>query len=139
MVEDRTAYGALLLPRTGPAILLVANGGGHAVATMLMQLGQQAAGARGTTLITVDLAPTSPNDPNADLVIGSPNSGRGKCGHTAGNQKTAAIGRKGHESPGDKVPTSLPADRGDCITDAGVPGGVSWIEHGVPFYSLFRC
>jgi hypothetical protein len=67
MVEDRTAYGALLLPRTGPAILLVANGGGHAVATMLMQLGQQAAGARGTTLTTVDLAPTSPNDPNGTV------------------------------------------------------------------------
>jgi hypothetical protein len=67
MVEDRTAYGALLLPRTGPAILLVANGGGHAVATMLMQLGQQVGGARGTTLITVDLAPTSPNDPNGTV------------------------------------------------------------------------
>jgi hypothetical protein len=66
-VEDRTAYGALLLRRTGPAILLVANGGGHAVATMLMQLGQQAAGARGTTLITVDLAPTSTNDPNGTV------------------------------------------------------------------------
>ena len=67
MVEDRTAYGALLLPRTGPVTLLVANGGGHAVATMLMQLGQQAAGARGTTLTTVDLAPTSPNDPNGTV------------------------------------------------------------------------
>jgi hypothetical protein len=67
MVEDRTAYGALLLPRTGPAILLVANGGGHAVATMLMQLGQQVGGARGTTLITVDLAPTSPNDPSGTV------------------------------------------------------------------------
>jgi hypothetical protein len=67
MVEDRTAYGALLLPRTGPATLLVANGGGHAVATMLMQLGQQAARARGTTLTTVDLAPTSPNDPNGTV------------------------------------------------------------------------
>ena len=67
MVEDRTAYGALLLPRTGPATLLVANGGGHAVATMLMQLGQQVARARGTTLTTVDLAPTSPNDPNGTV------------------------------------------------------------------------
>jgi hypothetical protein len=67
MVEDRTAYGALLLPLTGPATLLVANGGGHAVATTLMQLGQQAAGARGTTLTTVDLAPTSPNDPNGTV------------------------------------------------------------------------
>jgi hypothetical protein len=67
MVEDRTAYGALLLPRTGPATLLVANGGGHAVATTLMQLGQQAARARGTTLTTVDLAPTSPNDPNGTV------------------------------------------------------------------------
>jgi hypothetical protein len=28
MVEDRTADGALLLPRTGPATLLVASGGG---------------------------------------------------------------------------------------------------------------
>jgi hypothetical protein len=67
MVEDRTAYGALLLPPTGPATLLVANGGGHAVATVLMQLGQQAAYARGTTLTTVDLAPTSPNDPNGTV------------------------------------------------------------------------
>ena len=67
MVEDRTAYGALLLPPTGPATLLVANGGGHAVATTLMQLGQQAAHARGTTLTTVDLAPTSPNDPNGTV------------------------------------------------------------------------
>jgi hypothetical protein len=67
MVEDRTTYGALLLPRTGPATLLVANGGGHAVVTTLMQLGQQAAGARGTTLITVDLAPTSTNDPNGTV------------------------------------------------------------------------
>jgi len=69
MVEDRTAYGALLLPQTGPATLLVANGGGHAVATMLMQLGQQAARARGTTLTTVDLAPTSPNDPNGTVEL----------------------------------------------------------------------
>ncbi len=67
MVEDRTVYGALLLPRTGPATLLVANGGGHAVATMLMQLGQQAARACGTTLTTVDLAPTSPNDPDGTV------------------------------------------------------------------------
>jgi hypothetical protein len=67
MVGDRTAYGALLLPRAGPAILLVANGGGHAVATILMQLGQQVAGARGTTLITVDVAPTSPNNPNGTV------------------------------------------------------------------------
>ena len=67
MVEDRTVYGALLLPRTGPATLLVANGGGHAVAIMLIQLGQQAARARGTTLITVDLAPTSPNNPNGTV------------------------------------------------------------------------
>ena len=67
MVEDRTAYGALLLPPTGPATLLVANGGGHAVATTLMQLGQQAAGARGARLITVDLAPTSTNDPNGTV------------------------------------------------------------------------
>jgi len=67
MVKDRTAYGALLLPRAGPATLLVANGGGHAVATILMQLGQQVAGARGTTLITVDVAPTSPNDPNGTV------------------------------------------------------------------------
>jgi len=67
MVEDRTADGALLLPRTGPAILLVANGGGHAVATLLMQLGQQAAGTLGTTLRTTDVAPTSPNDPNGTV------------------------------------------------------------------------
>jgi hypothetical protein len=67
MVQDRAAYGALALPRTGPTTLLVANGGGHAVATVLMQLGQQLARARGTTLNTVDVAPTSPNDPNGTV------------------------------------------------------------------------
>jgi hypothetical protein len=67
MVEHRTVYGALLLPRTGPATLLVANGGGHAVETLLVQLGQQEAHAHGTTLNTVDLAPTSPNDPNGTV------------------------------------------------------------------------
>lgn len=67
MVEHRTVYGALLLPRTGPATLLVANGGGHAVETLLVQLGQQEARARGARLITVDLAPTSPNDPNGTV------------------------------------------------------------------------
>ncbi len=45
----------------------MANGGGHAVATTLMQLGQQAARAGGTSLTTVDLAPTSPNDPNGTV------------------------------------------------------------------------
>jgi hypothetical protein len=67
MVHDRTAYGALVLPRTGPATLLVANGGGHAVATMLIQLGQREARARGIALNTVDVAPTSPNDPNGTV------------------------------------------------------------------------
>jgi hypothetical protein len=62
MVVDRSAYGALVLPRTGAATLLVANGGGHAVETVLTQLGQQVARARGTTLSTVDVAPTSPDD-----------------------------------------------------------------------------
>jgi hypothetical protein len=67
MVEDRTAYGALLLPRTGPATLLVANGGGHSVAAVLMQVGQQVATSQGTTLTTVDVAPTSPNDPDGTV------------------------------------------------------------------------
>jgi hypothetical protein len=40
---------------------VVANGGGHAVEAVLVQLGQQAAG---TALNTVDVAPTSPGDPN---------------------------------------------------------------------------
>jgi hypothetical protein len=64
MVEHRTVYGALLLARTGPATLLVANGGGHSVAAVLMQVGQQVATSRRTTLTTVDVAPTSPNDPD---------------------------------------------------------------------------
>ncbi len=64
MVEDRAAYGALVLPRNGPATVLVANGGGHSVEAILVQLGQQLARTRGTTLTTVDVAPTSPNDPN---------------------------------------------------------------------------
>jgi hypothetical protein len=67
MVEDRSAYGALVLPRSGAGTLLVANGGGHAVETLLMQLGQQVARARRTTLSTVDVAPTSPNDPSGTV------------------------------------------------------------------------
>jgi hypothetical protein len=67
MVEDRAAYGALVLPRSGAGILLVANGGGHAVETILVQLGQQVTGAGGTTLRTVNVAPTSPNDPNGTV------------------------------------------------------------------------
>ena len=63
LVEERTVYGALALPRTGPSTLLVANGGGHAVAAFLMEFGQHVARARGTPLLTVDVAPTSPNDP----------------------------------------------------------------------------
>jgi hypothetical protein len=61
MVEDRAVYGGLVVPRTGRATLVVANGGGHAVEAVLVQLGQQAAG---TALNTVDVAPTSPGDPN---------------------------------------------------------------------------
>jgi len=61
MVEDRAAYGGLVLARTGRATLVVANGGGHAVEAVLVQLGQQAAG---TAMNTVDVAPTSPGDPN---------------------------------------------------------------------------
>ena len=64
MVEDRAAYGGLVLPRTGRATLVVANGGGHAVEAVLQQLGQQAAGP---TLSTVDVAPTSPDDPNGSV------------------------------------------------------------------------
>jgi Protein of unknown function (DUF3533) len=67
LVEDSTAYGALVLPRTGSATLLVANGGGHSVETILVQIGQQLARTRGTTLTTVDVAPTSPNDPNGTV------------------------------------------------------------------------
>ena len=67
MVEDRIAYGAFLLPRTGTAIVLVANGGGPSVATILTRLGQQVAQTRGVPLIVTDLAPTSPNDPNGTV------------------------------------------------------------------------
>jgi len=67
MVEDRTAYGALVLPGTGPVTLLVANGGGHSVETVLVQLGQQLAQTHRTTLSTVDVAPTSPSDPNGTV------------------------------------------------------------------------
>ena len=64
MVEDRAVYGGLVLARTGRATLVVANGGGHAVEAVLVQLGQQAAG---TALNTVDVAPTSPGDPNGSV------------------------------------------------------------------------
>jgi hypothetical protein len=78
MVEDRAVYGGLVLTRTGQATLVVANGGGHAVEAVLVQLGQQAAGAAlntractsasgpvlRTLISKVDVAPTSPGDPN---------------------------------------------------------------------------
>ena len=67
MVEDRAAYGALVLPRTGSATLLVANGGGPSVETILMPLGQQLARTHRITLTIVDVAPTSPNDPNGTV------------------------------------------------------------------------
>jgi hypothetical protein len=67
MVEDRSVYGALVLPRTGPATLLVANGGGRSLEPVLMQVGQEVAASRGTTLNMVDVAPTSPNDPNGTV------------------------------------------------------------------------
>lgn len=67
LVEDRAVYGALALPPTGPTTLLVANGGGHAVEVILLQLGQQIAHARGTPLRTQDVAPTSPGDPNGTV------------------------------------------------------------------------
>jgi hypothetical protein len=64
LVKNRDTYGALALPQSRTATLLVAGGGGHAVAALLEQWGQQEAGARGLALHTVDLAPTSPYDPN---------------------------------------------------------------------------
>jgi hypothetical protein len=64
MVEDRAVDGGLVLPRSGRATLVVAGGGGHAVEAALVQLGQRAAG---TTLNTVDVAPTSPFDPNGSV------------------------------------------------------------------------
>lgn len=67
MVEDRAVDGALAIPATGPTTVLVANGGGHAVAVILLQLGQQVARARGTPLKTIDVAPTSQNDPNGTV------------------------------------------------------------------------
>ena len=67
MVEDRAVDGALALPPGGPVTLVVAGGGGHAVEAVLMQLGQQVAQARGTPLNTVDVAPTSPADPNGTV------------------------------------------------------------------------
>jgi hypothetical protein len=48
MVEDRTAYGALLLPRAGAATLLVADGGGPSVATILTKLGSRWHGPTGS-------------------------------------------------------------------------------------------
>jgi hypothetical protein len=64
MVEDRAVYGGLVLPRDGRATLVVASGGGHAVEAVLAQLGQRAAG---TALNTVDVAPTSPADPDGSV------------------------------------------------------------------------
>ena len=64
MVEDRAVYGGLVLPSTGRSTLVVANGGGHAVEAVLVQLGHKVAG---TALTTVDVAPTSPDDPNGSL------------------------------------------------------------------------
>ncbi len=67
MVEDRAVYGALALPPAGPTTLLVANGGGHAVETILLQFGQQVAHARGTPLATADVARTSSQDPSGTV------------------------------------------------------------------------
>jgi hypothetical protein len=67
MVEHRAAYGALVFHAGGPITLLVATGGGHAVADVLTQVAQQQARVHGTTLRTVDVAPTSPNDPNGSV------------------------------------------------------------------------
>jgi hypothetical protein len=67
MVEDRAVYGALALRPAGPTTLLVANGGGHAVETALLQFGQQIAHGRGTQLATVDVAPTSSQDPSGTV------------------------------------------------------------------------
>jgi hypothetical protein len=67
MVEDRTAYGALAVDGTGPVTLLVASGDGRSVEAILTQVGQQVAGARGTTLRSMDIAPTSSDDPNGSV------------------------------------------------------------------------
>jgi hypothetical protein len=67
LVEDRAAYGALLLSPSGPTTVLVANGGGHAIEAILVQLGQRVAQGRGTPLTTVDVAPTTPADPNGSV------------------------------------------------------------------------
>jgi hypothetical protein len=67
MVDDRAAYGALVFPPTGPVTVVVATGGGHAVADLLTKLGQERARLRGTTLRAVDVAPPSRNDPNGSV------------------------------------------------------------------------
>jgi hypothetical protein len=67
LVQDRAVDGALAYAGAGPVTLLVAGGGGHQVAIILMQLGQQLARARGGALITRDVAPTSPNDPTGTV------------------------------------------------------------------------
>jgi hypothetical protein len=67
MVADRTVDGALLLPRAGRATVLVAGGGGHSVVVLLMQVGQRAATSRGIPLSIVDVAPTSPSDPDGTV------------------------------------------------------------------------
>ena len=64
LVEDRTVDGALALPVAGPATLLVAGGAGHAVQAVLVQVGERAAAARASRLNVIDVAPTSPGDPN---------------------------------------------------------------------------
>jgi hypothetical protein len=67
MIEDRAVYGALAIPPVGPTTLLVANGGGHAVEVIFLQVGHQIAQVRGTLLATVDVAPTSPRDPSGTV------------------------------------------------------------------------
>ena len=72
------------------------------MATTLTQLGQQAAGARGTTLITVDLASTSTNDPNgtaefyciAFLMLGDA-IGATVLGRVAGQIRVRAVRSRG--------------------------------------------
>lgn len=127
MVTDRAAYGALVLPPGGAGILLVANGGGHAVATILVQLGQQVARTGRTTLRTVDVAPTTPNNPNgtaefycvAFLMLGSAIGGDGAGpGRASGLMWLAGV-------PGRLAVLGLPSWRlagrrpGRCRRDAG--------------------
>jgi len=67
MVLDRTVYGAIEFTGPRSVELLVANGGGHSADVALTAIATAFAQSRGAKVQVVELAPTTPNDPNGTV------------------------------------------------------------------------